>query len=201
MAKHGSMWRAAHEQPAGPGRGARLRPAPRHVHALRARRGDGPQPGQRRASGWRRSLDLRARRRGRASARRPAAARRARVRFRADAGYLLVADSARRASTSRSPTSPATILDARGRAGRHRAPGPDVDPRRGSRRSSRSCTAQRRPAPGELWGIGIGVPGPVEFDAGRPISPPIMPGWDGYHVPRALRALTASRSGSTTTST
>ena len=31
-----------------------------------------------------------------------------------------------------------------------------------------------------LWGIGIGVPGPVEFESGRPVSPPIMPGWDGY---------------------
>ena len=36
--------------------------------------------------------------------------------------------------------------------------------------------------PGRLWGIGIGVPGPVEFRTGRPISPPIMPGWDGYPV-------------------
>lgn len=31
-----------------------------------------------------------------------------------------------------------------------------------------------------LWGIGVGVPGPVEFRTGRPISPPIMPGWDRY---------------------
>ena len=36
--------------------------------------------------------------------------------------------------------------------------------------------------PGRLWGIGIGVPGPVEFQSGRPISPPIMPGWDGYPI-------------------
>jgi glucokinase-like ROK family protein len=36
--------------------------------------------------------------------------------------------------------------------------------------------------PGPLWGIGIGVPGPVEFQTGRPISPPIMPGWDGYPI-------------------
>ncbi len=35
---------------------------------------------------------------------------------------------------------------------------------------------------GDLWGIGIGVPGPVEFATGRPTSPPIMPGWDGYPV-------------------
>jgi ROK family protein len=33
-----------------------------------------------------------------------------------------------------------------------------------------------------VWGIGIGVPGPVEFETGRPIAPPIMPGWDGYPV-------------------
>lgn len=35
---------------------------------------------------------------------------------------------------------------------------------------------------GHLWGIGIGVPGPVEFQTGRPASPPIMPGWDDYPV-------------------
>lgn len=33
-----------------------------------------------------------------------------------------------------------------------------------------------------LWGIGIGVPGPVEFATGLPIAPPIMPGWDGYPI-------------------
>jgi predicted NBD/HSP70 family sugar kinase len=33
-----------------------------------------------------------------------------------------------------------------------------------------------------LWGIGIGVPGPVEFATGLPVSPPIMPGWDKYPV-------------------
>jgi len=33
-----------------------------------------------------------------------------------------------------------------------------------------------------LWGIGIGIPGPVEFDTGRPVAPPIMPGWDRYPI-------------------
>lgn len=33
-----------------------------------------------------------------------------------------------------------------------------------------------------LWGVGVGLPGPVEFSRGRPIVPPIMPGWDGYPV-------------------
>lgn len=31
-----------------------------------------------------------------------------------------------------------------------------------------------------LWGVGIGVPGPVEFATGVLMSPPIMPGWDKY---------------------
>jgi glucokinase-like ROK family protein len=35
-------------------------------------------------------------------------------------------------------------------------------------------------------GVGIGVPGPVDFHAGVPVSPPIMPGWDGYPVRDAL---------------
>ncbi len=35
-------------------------------------------------------------------------------------------------------------------------------------------------------GIGIGVPGPVDFQAGVPVAPPIMPGWDGYPVRDAL---------------
>ena len=37
-----------------------------------------------------------------------------------------------------------------------------------------------RPAP--VWGIGVGVPGPVEFATGLPVAPPIMPGWDGYPI-------------------
>ncbi len=31
--------------------------------------------------------------------------------------------------------------------------------------------------------IGIGVPGPVEFATGRPVNPPIMPGWDKFDIP------------------
>ena len=89
--------------------------------------------------------------------------------------------SARRASTSPLADLSGTILD-------HAAEPADVA-RRPGRRSSRasrssSTTAGQHvdPLPGELWGIGIGVPGPVEFESGRPISPPIMPGWDGYPV-------------------
>jgi glucokinase-like ROK family protein len=37
-----------------------------------------------------------------------------------------------------------------------------------------------------IWGVGIGVPGPVEFATGCPIAPPIMPGWDRYPVRQRL---------------
>ncbi|MEE6283177.1 ROK family transcriptional regulator [Georgenia sp. MJ170] len=39
----------------------------------------------------------------------------------------------------------------------------------------------------DVLGVGVGLPGPVEHDLGRPISPPIMPGWDGFDVPRHLQ--------------
>ena len=35
---------------------------------------------------------------------------------------------------------------------------------------------------GQVVGIGIGVPGPVEFAAGRAVKPPIMPGWHGVSI-------------------
>ena len=35
----------------------------------------------------------------------------------------------------------------------------------------------------DVRGIGVGVPGPVEFDSGRPVNPPIMPGWDDFAIP------------------
>lgn len=33
-----------------------------------------------------------------------------------------------------------------------------------------------------VWGVGVGVPGPVDFARGVPVAPPIMPGWDAYPV-------------------
>jgi predicted NBD/HSP70 family sugar kinase len=35
----------------------------------------------------------------------------------------------------------------------------------------------------DVRGIGIGIPGPVAFESGRPVNPPIMPGWDGFSIP------------------
>lgn len=40
---------------------------------------------------------------------------------------------------------------------------------------------------GDLAGVGIGVPGPVEHSSGRPVKPPIMPGWDGFDIPAWIR--------------
>jgi predicted NBD/HSP70 family sugar kinase len=33
-----------------------------------------------------------------------------------------------------------------------------------------------------VWAAVVGVPGPVDFETGRPIAPPIMPGWNGFDV-------------------
>lgn len=41
--------------------------------------------------------------------------------------------------------------------------------------------------PEQLFGVGMGVPGPVEFDTGLLTAPPIMPGWDQYPIQRTLR--------------
>src|SRR6476659_318349 len=72
-----------------------------------------------------------------------------------------------------------------------RASAPDADIRRGPElvlaeaiELTRKLLAEQgvdRPA-----GLGIGVPGPVDFQGGVPVSPPIMPGWDGYPVRDAL---------------
>ncbi|KQR26050.1 ROK family protein [Microbacterium sp. Leaf151] len=37
-----------------------------------------------------------------------------------------------------------------------------------------------------VWAIVVGLPGPVDFDTGRPVAPPIMPGWNGYDVRTAF---------------
>jgi predicted NBD/HSP70 family sugar kinase len=41
--------------------------------------------------------------------------------------------------------------------------------------------------PEDVGAIGVGVPGPVEFASGRPVSPPIMPGWDRFPIPERLQ--------------
>jgi glucokinase len=42
-------------------------------------------------------------------------------------------------------------------------------------------------SPSDVIAAGIGLPGPVEFSTGRPVNPPIMPGWDAFDVPGWVR--------------
>ncbi|MGK5496959.1 ROK family transcriptional regulator [Streptomyces sp. URMC 125] len=42
-------------------------------------------------------------------------------------------------------------------------------------------------APGDVCGIGMSVPGPVDRRTGQVVQPPIMPGWDGYPIPERMR--------------
>jgi predicted NBD/HSP70 family sugar kinase len=102
------------------------------------------------------------------------------VRFRADAGHLLVADlGATSVDVALADLSGAILVHVQEPC--DIAAGPEPVLARVEELFVRSLVkAESRP--GSLWGIGIGVPGPVEFDSGRPVAPPIMPGWDGYAV-------------------
>jgi predicted NBD/HSP70 family sugar kinase len=33
-----------------------------------------------------------------------------------------------------------------------------------------------------VWGIGIGLPGPMDYPTGRVVAPPVIPGWAGFDV-------------------
>jgi predicted NBD/HSP70 family sugar kinase len=33
-----------------------------------------------------------------------------------------------------------------------------------------------------VWSVVVGVPGPVDFESGQPVAPPIMPGWNGSDI-------------------
>ncbi|WP_145814123.1 ROK family transcriptional regulator [Kribbella amoyensis] len=49
-------------------------------------------------------------------------------------------------------------------------------------RTGRDLLAAAGRATGDLAGVGVGLPGPVDHRTGRPNHPPIMPGWDSYDV-------------------
>jgi glucokinase-like ROK family protein len=106
--------------------------------------------------------------------------------FRGDAGHVLVADLG-----ATSIDVAMTTLDGRILAHLDEpadiAAGPEAVLAQVDELFDELRTGRRRPS-GALWGVGIGVPGPVEFSTGRPISPPIMPGWDGYPVRDRLAA-------------
>ncbi|MGL5927531.1 MAG: ROK family transcriptional regulator [Dermatophilaceae bacterium] len=56
--------------------------------------------------------------------------------------------------------------------------------------AARSLLARLDLHPGQVCGVGVSIPGPVDPGSGRPSQPPMMPGWDGYpiaeHVQGAL---------------
>ncbi|GAA3757129.1 ROK family protein [Salinactinospora qingdaonensis] len=37
-----------------------------------------------------------------------------------------------------------------------------------------------------IWGVAVGVPGPVDFSTGRPVAPPIMPGWNDFDIRKSV---------------
>jgi glucokinase-like ROK family protein len=99
--------------------------------------------------------------------------------FRADAGHLLVADLGA-SSIDVALTDLGGVILAHHAEPADIAAGPEAILGRVEALFAKVLRMKR--APGRLWGIGIGIPGPVEFATGRPISPPIMPGWDGYPI-------------------
>ena len=100
--------------------------------------------------------------------------------FSADAGHVLVADLG-----ATSIDVAVTSLDGR-ILGHHDEPAEIAAGPRPASSASTSCSTScdLRPVPcrAACGASGSGCPGPVEFSTGRPISPPIMPGWDGYPV-------------------
>jgi len=109
------------------------------------------------------------------------------LRFRADAGRLLVADLGATSTDVALADLAGGILVHRQEASDISA-GPDAVLARVGELFD-ACVEEAGVSSDDVWGIGIGVPGPVEFESGRPVSPPIMPGWDGY----ALRDRFAAR--------
>jgi glucokinase-like ROK family protein len=100
--------------------------------------------------------------------------------FRAQAGHVLVADLGATSIDVAVTTLDGRILGHRDEPAEIEA-GPEVGLTRVEELFDQ-LLATTHDVPGRLWGIGIDVPGPVEFASGRPISPPIMPGWDDYPI-------------------
>lgn len=47
-------------------------------------------------------------------------------------------------------------------------------------------------APNQVIAIGMGVPGPVDFERGQLVNPPLMPDWDGFSIHDYLREAFAA---------
>ena len=79
-----------------------------------------------------------------------------------------------------------SVLAQHARAGRRaRRPGRRAGPRaRADARAARRGAASTRR---QVIGIGIGVPGPVNFEIGQLVNPPLMPDWDSFSIRDYLR--------------
>jgi glucokinase-like ROK family protein len=111
------------------------------------------------------------------------------LRFRSESGYLLAAELGATSITVALTDLSAGIVDI------HEEPsdisaGPHVILER-VKALFDELLERHRDRPGQLWGVGIGLPGPVEFSSGRAVAPPIMLGWDQFPVREAF----ASRYG------
>ena len=53
-------------------------------------------------------------------------------------------------------------------------------------RAARDLSAHNSLDPSSLFGIGFGLPGPVDYAHGVPVSPPVMPGWDRFPLASVL---------------
>jgi predicted NBD/HSP70 family sugar kinase len=106
------------------------------------------------------------------------------LRFRAEAGLLVLAAVGTEGITIGIADAQGAVLAAQSFAW-DIAKGPASTLKR-IEREVRPLLAALPPAP--VWGVGIGLPGPVEFASGRPVMPPIMPGWDGADVRGAFEA-------------
>ena len=106
------------------------------------------------------------------------------LRFHADAGHLLVAEVGS-TSLEVAVTDLAGTLLQQQHAEADIARGPEQTLQQVQDMFTAAIAGRPTAAP-PIWGIGVSVPGPVEFATGRTIAPPIMPGWDGYPVRERL---------------
>jgi len=107
-----------------------------------------------------------------------------RLRFVAEAGHLLIAHFGATA-VGLAIADLSGRLVARSQIAHAISEGPEPALRLAFESWDQMLAARHREAP--IWGIGIGVPGPVEFSTAKLVSPPIMPGWHDFAIRQAVQ--------------
>jgi predicted NBD/HSP70 family sugar kinase len=102
-----------------------------------------------------------------------------RLRFAAEAGHVLIAHFGATA-VGLAIADLSGRLVAQSRVMHTISEGPEAALRLAFESWDQLLGARQQQAP--IWGIGIGVPGPVEFSTAKLISPPIMPGWHEFPI-------------------